>query len=116
MLKLQLGIKNIPKKKIILYSVLIILSIAGTGFFLYENHKISSPTKITNITSIDMISVETSEDIIKQAGEKVTQEIKPLDSSILNSDKFKALKETIFKEIEIETGRDNPFEDPFKED
>ena len=113
MLRLKLGIKNIPKKKIITYVILISLSIAGTAFFINQNHKITSGKNIES-TLIER-EIETSASLVEKTKAITTKAIESLDISIFNSDKFKALKEVIFREKPIEAGRDNPFEDPFKE-
>ncbi|MEA3463559.1 MAG: hypothetical protein U9R14_00535 [Patescibacteria group bacterium] len=132
--------KRISKKKLILYSIIMATMISGTGFLLYKNYKTVSIPDADFITidaevedSMDFTEesgamtndadfmmpeadFETDINFAEEAGVRTNKVIKSLDISIFNNSKFKALKEIVFKEIEAEVGRKNPFENPFKED
>lgn len=95
----MLGIEKISKEKLI-YFIVISIVISGVVFFIYQILDSMKETKI-GFTFFEGINIKTY------------KAIKPLDISVLNSSEFKALKEIIVREMEIEVGRDNPFENPF---
>jgi len=103
----MLGIEKVSKKKLIIYFIIISAMISGSVFFIYQNYKITSGAMLdSTIVGIDISSFE-------EVSSNARKAVKPLDISVLNSSKFKALKEIIDREAEIEVGRDNPFENPF---
>ncbi len=105
----MLGIEKISKKKLIIYIFVIIsVIISGTVFFIYQNYKITS--------GLDYTIAEINFGPFRIIDVKTYKAVKLLDISVLNSSKFMALKEVIVREVEIEVGNDNPFENPFKED
>lgn len=120
MLGIKLGIKNISKKKMIMYCITICILVIGTVFYIYKIFNIA-PEVSTIESSLDMSlfdefseTAADSEDFISRISAELTKTIRPLEISIFNSSKFKILKEMIFKEVKIEAGKENPFENLFE--
>ncbi len=109
----MLGIEKIFKRKLI-YFIIISAMIGGTVFFIYQNYKITSNLDVDFITL--EAGIGTDIDFTEKADVRTNKIIKSLDISIFNNSNFKTLKEIIFREVETEVGRKNPFENPFKED
>ncbi|MCK4553815.1 hypothetical protein KAU19_02540 [Candidatus Parcubacteria bacterium] len=114
----MLALKKFFKKKLIAYFIIIgIIMMSGTVFFIYQNYKITSNSDLDFITPEAEIGTdidfETDINFTEEAGVRTNNVVKPLDISIFNNSKFKALKEIVFRETEVEVGRKNPFENPF---
>ncbi len=110
--------KEIKRKKLILYIFIIGLMLGGTGILLYKNYTLTSSKEIlimdtpAEIADIDL--AETGNEGTKKDSDLIPKAELPdkeiIDLSLLDSPKFKNLKETFIETINFDIGKRNPFE------
>ncbi len=110
----MLIVKKTEKKRLIAYIVIIAVMFAGTILFVYKNYSFNS--KKPDLTSSQPGTDELPEPSLfgnDQAGEeKVAATINKenLDTEVLNSPKFKSLKDnSVDQSIKSKSGAVNPF-------
>jgi len=120
--------KKINKKKLILYFIIMAIMVGGTAFLIYQNYLITSkkspvmdiPAETSDATStrsnVPSASGYPTEQVrtisdSEKTGDSTGKVSEILDISILNDNKFQALKKNIISQsADIEVGRKNPFE------
>lgn len=122
----MLAPKKINPKKLAINFFIIAVMLSGTGFLIYKNHQLTSKNEAP---FVDMPAAEIEEPSSLQSDALVSNSDggggatttatssapvkinKDLDTSVLSSEKFKALKDNSVTDAKnIETGRRNPFE------
>jgi len=133
----MLVLKKIGKTKLILYFIIFSLMLGGTGFFLYQNYKLTLSTGISvmdkpaengeiNELDLDKIKIELGEDISTSSAEdindknleeestlsqtKTEKQVQLVDLELLNNNKFKKLKYNSIDPVDFVVGKKNPFE------
>jgi len=129
----MLAPKKIEKNKLIIYVSVIIVMIAGTGFFLYKNYSSTAIKKLMTMEAPAETSGQSSyslDNLLKETnleeegagageekgadltGEDLKKEKKLLDLDLLANAKFKKLRENTIKEGGFEVGKSNLFFTP----
>lgn len=125
----MLAPKKIEKNKLMTYVSIVVVMIAGTGFFLYKNYTLTAAKKTMTMeapaetdgqsgNSLDNLAKDIKlkdekavgeEKEIESASKELKQEKELLDLSLLAETKFKKLRENAIKEGGFKVGKSNPF-------
>lgn len=117
----MLAVKEIDKKKLMLYIFIIIIMLSGTVFFIYQNLFLTSTKnkiitkKIINEQQIDIIQKNNgSEDLTKENLDLSENNgiflPNAINLNLLSLTKFKNLKEDSIQTPKFEVGKNNIFE------
>ena len=100
-------IEKIFKKRSRLCIVFVVIILIASVFFIYQEYE--SVINSTFGISADKINFAPFE----KSNIMAYRTIKSIDIEIMDSNKFKNLKEVVIKKIKIKVGQNNPFKNPF---
>jgi hypothetical protein len=101
-----------PKKKLIIYALIIAVMFFATGFMIYKNYKltaVNNSVSFNNNSEADITAKGESAGGADVAGKDASKN-SIAELNIFNDQKFNALKRNLLKKVNFIVGKENPFE------